>query len=597
MAKAAATHAEAADPRNDRYPEAITDFQVDNTTWLQNQIQEALVLGASDMVMETDGANALLFCDIRIDGRMRPLRRIIGEDPVRKVLGSFKSLSGLSTSGEFRPQEVVYSVPVPADLSDPSAGTELRKARVASFRQHHGGSSVVMRLPAQGRLKSLDELNFTPENLQLTQQLLMKANGLIMLAGPMGSGKSTTAYAALDHVANGERTIWTIEDPVERTIPGLIQLEVDEDNDAGFDALLPSLVRSDYDVLFLGEIRDKATAGAAVRQSRAGRQVFSTIHANDNVTALLRLVELAQDSPLSVLDSVRGVISQRLISKLNPDWDGKNPLEKYRGRIPIHEVLEITPKIVTAISEGQMSLAEVRELIADDTISTFEHNIYELLDAKVVDEEEVTRVLGAEVGAGLSTARAKYRAARAARAAKAAKAARIAAAKEAEEEAKARAALGMPAEPDEEEEKLRAEAASKRSASRGRAPRVAPRIAELPPVRPAVRRVPPVPGPTPYRAPGQDQPAVERPVETVPEKVAATQEAPLQAPAAPNQVSVEKKPVVPSSTDGKVRRDPRTRPAAAAPRRVTPQRQSVRPNAGAPTKQAASAPSGQKVAR
>lgn len=597
MAQGAARHA-GTTGREARYPDAITDRKVDNTTWLQNQIQDALALGASDMVIETDGiAGEQLFCDIRIDGRMRPLRRIVGEDPVRKVLGSFKSLAGLSTSGEYRPQEVVYSVPVPADLSDPSAGTEVRKARVASFRQHHGGSSIVMRLPAQGRLKALDELNFTPENLQLTQQLLMKANGLIMLAGPMGSGKSTTAYAALDHVANGERTIWTIEDPVERTIPGLIQLEVDEENDAGFDALLPSLVRSDYDVLFLGEIRDKATAGAAVRQSRAGRQVFSTIHANDNVTALLRLVELAQDSPLSVLDAVRGVISQRLISKLNPDWDGKDPREKYRGRIPIHEVLEITPKIVTAISDGQMSLAEIRELIADDTISTFEHNIYELLDAKVVDEEEVTRVLGAEVGAGLSTARAKYRAARAARAAKAAKAARIAAAKEAEEEAKARAALGMSPEPDEEEEKLRAEAASKRSASRGRAPRVAPRIAELPPVRPAVRRVPPVPGPTPYRAPGQDQPAAEQPAETTPEKVAASQEAPSQSQTAPNQVPAEKKPVVQGSTDGKVRRDPRTRPAAAAPRRVTPQRQSVRPNAGAPTKPATPAQGGQKVAR
>src|SRR5690606_34660025 len=136
---------------------------------------------------------------------------------------------------------------------------------------------------------------------------------------------------ALAEVADTTRTVWTIEDPVERTIPGLIQLEVDEENDAGFDALLPALVRSDYNTLFLGEIRDQATAAAGVRQAKAGRQGLTTIHANDNVTALLRLIELAEDSPLSVLDSVKGVVSQRLVAKLNPAWNGRNPYEKYLG--------------------------------------------------------------------------------------------------------------------------------------------------------------------------------------------------------------------------------------------------------------------------
>jgi type II secretory ATPase GspE/PulE/Tfp pilus assembly ATPase PilB-like protein len=180
--------------RDRRYGLEITDRTVDNAVWLQDMIEQALDMGASDMVIETDGKSAeKLYCDIRIDGRMRPLRRILGAQAVRSVIGSFKALSNLSTSGEFKPQETIYEVPVALDLDDPDAGTEMRKARVASFRQHHGGSAIVMRLPSRGRLKSLEELSFRTENLQMVKQLMTKADGLIMLAGPMGSGKSTTA--------------------------------------------------------------------------------------------------------------------------------------------------------------------------------------------------------------------------------------------------------------------------------------------------------------------------------------------------------------------------------------------------------------------
>lgn len=352
-------------------------------TWLDDIIQEALRLDGSDILLNTSADGQILTCDVRVDGRMRPLRRVEGSE-AQRILGRFKAQAGLATSGTFAPEETVHLVPVDG---------EQRKARVAAFRRSDNGSAVVMRLPPKGDLKQLEELSFSEHNLELVHKLLGSANRMVMLAGPMGSGKTTTAHGALGFVANGERTVWTIEDPVERNIPGLVQLEVDEENGAGFDALLPALVRSDYDTLFLGEIRDYATAAAGVRQAKAGRQVITTIHANDNVTALLRLIELAKDSPLSVLDSVRGVISQRLVGKLNPHWDGADPKTKYRGRVPIHEVLEVDEELIQAMMEGR-PLGEIRAISFDKSFSTFKADAERLIYEGVTDKEEIERVLG-----------------------------------------------------------------------------------------------------------------------------------------------------------------------------------------------------------
>jgi type II secretory ATPase GspE/PulE/Tfp pilus assembly ATPase PilB-like protein len=250
-----------------------------------------------------------------------------------------------------------------------------------------------MRLPPQGPLRRLDELDFSPLNYALVTNLLAAANRMVLFAGPMGSGKTTSSHGALDYVDTGTRTVWTIEDPVERKIDGLIQLEVDEGNGAGFADLLPFLVRSDYDTLFLGEIRDKATAAAGVRQAKAGRQVITTIHANDNITALLRLIELAEDSPLSVMDSVRGVVSQRLVAKLNHSWDGRRAIDKYKGRVPIHEVLIVTDDLTEAVMSGA-PLSQIKAIAMQNSQSTFRLDAERLISSGVTDEEEIRRVLG-----------------------------------------------------------------------------------------------------------------------------------------------------------------------------------------------------------
>ncbi|HEX9086493.1 MAG TPA: ATPase, T2SS/T4P/T4SS family, partial [Arthrobacter sp.] len=353
------------------------------SVWLTETIQTCMELGASDLLLNFDNASLTLDATARVDGRMRPLHQVQGMEG-RVIIGKFKAEARLATGGRFAPEETVYMVNYNGDR---------RKARVAAFRTADGGDAIVMRLPPSGPLRKLDELSFSPLNLQLFYDLLGAANRMIIIAGPMGSGKTTTAHGALMHVATPTRTVWTVEDPVERTLPGLIQLEVDEENGAGFDALLPVLVRADYDTLFLGEIRDQATAAAGVRQAKAGRQVITTIHANNNITALLRLIDLAVDSPLSVMDSVKGVVSQRLVGKLNPEWDGKTEVDKYKGRVPIHEVLTITDELTEAIMTNQ-PLSHLRELAEDNSMSTFAADLERLVIAGVTDEEEARRVIG-----------------------------------------------------------------------------------------------------------------------------------------------------------------------------------------------------------
>lgn len=204
---------------------------------------------------------------------------------------------------------------------------------------------------------------------------------------------TTTAHGALIHVADPTRTVWSIEDPVERRIPNLVQLEIDEDNGAGFDILLGKLLRADYNTLFLGEIRDTATAGAAVRQAKAGRQVMSTIHADDNIKSMMRLIELAGDSPMSVLSAVGGVISQRLVRRLNPAWDGSDPATKYKGRIPIHEIMFVTDEIVEVMMNDQ-PLSVIKEAVSQAPGSTFAQDAHRLIGLGVTDKEEIVKVIG-----------------------------------------------------------------------------------------------------------------------------------------------------------------------------------------------------------
>jgi len=356
---------------------------IDPQTWLENTILTALKQNASDLHISIHGETKNLTARIRVDGAMQDFATVEGVK-ARVIMGRLKAATELSSSGSFAPEETIYTIELDG---------EKRKARAVIFRTEDGGEALVMRLPLTGRLKELHELKFSEKNLNHFYDLLASPSKLIMIAGPMGSGKTTTAHGAMLHVSTTDRTVWTIEDPVERKLPNTVQLEIDEENGAGFDVLLSKLLRADYNTLFLGEIRDHATAAAGVRQAKAGRQVMSTIHANNNVTALLRLIELAQDSALSVLDSVRGVVSQRLVRALNPAWDGVDPKKKYAGRLPIHEVLFVNDNLIEVMMQNK-PLTEIKQAAMEAAGSTFIEDCERLLAAGLTDEEEIRRVIG-----------------------------------------------------------------------------------------------------------------------------------------------------------------------------------------------------------
>ena len=356
---------------------------VDPAGWLEQTMLDALKLDASDLHIVVEGETKDLRARIRVDGQMQDFDYVTGV-PAKVIMGRLKAATKLSSGGSFAPEETIYSI----DLDG-----ESRKARAVLFRVEDGGEALVMRLPLTGTLRQLDELAFSETNLQHVLDLLAMPYKLIMIAGPMGSGKTTTAHGALLHVADPTRTVWTIEDPVERRLPNLVQLEIDEENGAGFDVLLAKLLRADYNTLFLGEIRDNATASAAVRQAKAGRQVMSTIHADDNIKSLMRLIELAGDSPMSVLSAVGGVISQRLVRKLNPEWDGKDPAKKYKGRVPIHEILFVNDSIVEVMMQDR-PLSEIKQQVRAAKGSTFADDANRLISAGVTDREEIVKVIG-----------------------------------------------------------------------------------------------------------------------------------------------------------------------------------------------------------
>jgi type II secretory ATPase GspE/PulE/Tfp pilus assembly ATPase PilB-like protein len=374
------------DPREERRRlQHVSSEQrdVDPAGWLEQTMLDALKMDASDLHIVVDGETKDLRARIRVDGQMQDFDYVTGV-PAKVIMGRLKAATKLSSGGSFAPEETIYSI----DLDG-----ESRKARAVLFRVEDGGEALVMRLPLTGNLRQLDELAFSDQNLQHVLDLLAMPYKLIMIAGPMGSGKTTTAHGALLHVADPTRTVWTIEDPVERRLPNLVQLEIDEENGAGFDVLLSKLLRADYNTLFLGEIRDNATASAAVRQAKAGRQVMSTIHADDNIKSLMRLIELAGDSPMSVLSAVGGVISQRLVRKLNPEWDGVDMTKKYKGRVPIHEILFVNDSIVEVMMQDR-PLSEIKQQVRAAKGSTFYDDAVRLINAGVTDREEVVKVIG-----------------------------------------------------------------------------------------------------------------------------------------------------------------------------------------------------------
>ncbi len=282
------------------------------------------------------------------------------------------------------------------------------------------GEKVVMRLTAKKNLtRDKKLLGFSPEELKIFDKIFANPNGIILVTGPTGSGKSTTLYTALSELNTSDVNIITVEDPVEANIDGINQVQVNVKADLTFASALRSILRQDPDIIMIGEIRDKETASIAVTASITGHLVVSTLHTNSAAASITRLADMGIESYL-IADSTVGVIAQRLVRRLctckkehQATKDEKRLLELpedeeftiyepggcvqcnnsgYRGRIGVYEMMPITPKIKTAIA-AKYNTEELEKIALAEGMSTLKHSAARLVKEGVTSIDEMKRIV------------------------------------------------------------------------------------------------------------------------------------------------------------------------------------------------------------
>jgi type II secretory ATPase GspE/PulE/Tfp pilus assembly ATPase PilB-like protein/ActR/RegA family two-component response regulator len=329
-------------------------------------LSEGILSRASDIHIEPEeGGFAVRY---RIDGVLRQVMKIpraAGFPLVSRI----KIISSLDIADRLRPQDGRARVAVngvPVDL------------RVSTLPASLGEKVVIRILDSRATVLSLDALGLNPDELAAFKALLDHREGIILVTGPTGSGKTTTLYSAIRSIQSGKTNIVTVEDPVEYRIQGIVQVQVHEKAGLTFASALRSILRQDPDVVLVGEVRDRDTAQIAVQASLTGHLVLSTLHTNDASNAVTRLVDIGIE-PYKIAASLRGVVAQRLMRKLCPTckevWVESVPerLEKwvprgtplyravgcsdcamtgYHGRFSIVEVLTVTPDVERLIGAG-----------------------------------------------------------------------------------------------------------------------------------------------------------------------------------------------------------------------------------------------------
>jgi len=329
-------------------------------------LSEGILSRASDIHIEPEeGGFAVRY---RIDGVLRQVMKIPRAAGF-PLISRIKIISSLDIADRLRPQDGRARVAVngvPVDL------------RVSTLPASLGEKVVIRVLDSRATVLSLDALGLNPDELSAFKALLDHHEGIILVTGPTGSGKTTTLYSAIRSIQSGKTNIVTVEDPVEYRIQGIVQVQVHEKAGLTFANALRSILRQDPDVVLVGEVRDRDTAQIAVQASLTGHLVLSTLHTNDASNAVTRLVDIGIE-PYKIAASLRGVVAQRLMRKLCPAckevWVESVPekLERwvprgtplyravgcsdcamtgYRGRFSIVEVLTVTPEVERLIGSG-----------------------------------------------------------------------------------------------------------------------------------------------------------------------------------------------------------------------------------------------------
>ena len=300
--------------------------------------------------------------------------------------------------------------------------TAQRDVRVGSGPTIYGERIVLRLMPDQASYTQLEELGFEDRQMELFKEHATRPSGMVMSVGPVGSGKSTTMYSCLNLLNDPQKSLTTIEDPVERRIPGVNQIQTDPKINFGFVEALRGVLRQDPNIMMIGEIRDPETAHIGCRAALTGVMVLSTMHANDSVSTIDVFREFGIP-PMFIADSVNCIVSQRLIRKIcpvsretyHPDEAvcgllGIDPSQAestelvrgipadnnfftgYSGRTGVFEVLVVTQAVREAILHGKSSM-EIRELAKSEGMMTLEQAARNKVLRGETSVEEMLRVI------------------------------------------------------------------------------------------------------------------------------------------------------------------------------------------------------------
>jgi len=366
-------------------------------------ILEALRERATDIHVEPYEDDVVV--RYRIDGVLHERLRL-PKGHQAPLTSRLKVMARMDIAHRFAPQDGRIGI---------TLGDRAVDIRVGAIPTQHGERMALRLLDKSSGLLTLEQLGMAPRERALMERIIQCPHGMILLTGPTGSGKTTTLYAILQQVAQPAVNVITVEDPIEYDLPGVAQIQVNEKAGVTFASALRAILRQDPDVVMVGEMRDYETAHIGVQASLTGHLVLSTLHTNDSVGAVARLVDM-EIEPYLVAGCLVGVVAQRLVRRICPAcreerpapallhrhgvervWQGRGcdhcRQTGYRGRVGLYEQFVTSENVADAIARGASGM-ELRDIARSEGLVTLWEQGLERVKEGTTTPDELARVAG-----------------------------------------------------------------------------------------------------------------------------------------------------------------------------------------------------------